>query len=181
LPKVIPKVRQPCGTWVPKMTRRILICPLFQLLPLRTRLSLLTVLVAHAMMPLDLRLLPHWPSLKKSWVTWTRSNWSLTVKTDSRNNPVSTLTKFNHTNTTLVPHTRAFTRTRLRLSQKSINQLVPVTSPELTTRKSPSNVETSVVRPPRTSTCSRLTTTFSVSNRVWAVSRSPTKRVLNVY
>ena len=36
---------------------------------------------------------------------------------------------------------------------------------------------TSVVRPPRTSTCSRLTTTFSVCNPVWAVSRSPTKRL----
>merc|ERR1712100_813278 len=113
-------------------------------------------------------------------VQLTRSSWSSTVKTDSRNNPVSTLTKCKRTNTTPVPQCQVSTRTPLRSSQKSTNQPVPATSPESTTRKLRSSSRTSLVRLwlPHPSTCSLSTTTFSASNLLWAVLPSPTKRFL---
>ena len=76
-------------------------------------------------------------SMKKLRVHSTPSSWSSTVKTDSRNKAVSTLTPSNHSSTTPPPQCQGSTRTPLRSSQKSINQRVPVTSPESTTRKSP--------------------------------------------
>ena len=109
------------------------------------------------------------------------ASWSSTAKTDSRSNPVSTLTKCNHLPTTPVRHTRVSTRTPSRSSQKNINQLVRVTSPESTTRKCRLLASALVNVRLSPSKCSRSTTTFSVCNPVWVASPSPTKRVLNVY
>merc|ERR1712100_529659 len=63
-------------------------------------------------------------SLKTLLVHSTRSSWSSTVKTDSRNKVVSTSTRSNHSTTTLVPQCQVSTRTLLPSSQKSTNQRV---------------------------------------------------------
>src|SRR6056300_1939859 len=104
-------------------------------------------------------------SMKTLPVHCLRSSWSSTVKTDSRNNLVSTSTKSNHLSTTPVPQCQVSTRTPSRLSQKSTNQRVPATSPELTTRKLRSRL--SLVRVKPRLICSRPTTTCCAYNRGW--------------